>query len=55
MSYDVIPTLCVAILALFTVQGVTVYAVVKLLVTGRTLIEKRPLDESGHAQSSWRP
>lgn len=45
MAYDVIPTVCISIVAVFAVFGVTTYAVVKLLVTGRALVEKREPEE----------
>lgn len=41
VNYDVIPMLCVVVAVLAIVQGATVYAVVKLLVTGRAFVERR--------------
>lgn len=41
MSYDVIPTIVMGVVAVFAIQGVTIYSVTKLLVTGRMLVERR--------------
>lgn len=54
MNYDTLPTICAAVVAIFALQSVTVYAVVKLLVTGRTLVEKRE-QEPAEARSSVVP
>lgn len=42
MSYDVIPTVCVCVVVVFAIQAVTIYSVVRLFTTGRTLFERKP-------------
>lgn len=41
MNYDVLPSVCLAVIAVFVVQGMTIYSITKLLITGRALVEKR--------------
>lgn len=41
MSYDIIPTVCVAVVFVFAIQGITIYSVTRLLVTGKPMFEKR--------------
>lgn len=41
MSYDLIPSICLTIVALFAIQAAGIYAVVKLVTTGRALADKR--------------
>lgn len=55
-SYDVLPTVCAAVVAIFAVQGITIYAVVKVVVLGRSLCEKRE-QEPGEKRVNgpWRP
>lgn len=41
MTYDIVPTICLSLVAVFIVQGVTIYAVVKAVVLGRALVERQ--------------
>jgi hypothetical protein len=41
MNYDVIPTICVAFVAVSAINAVAIYSIVKMLVTGRAVIERR--------------
>ena len=47
MNYDVIPTICLCVVAVFAIQGASVYAIVRLLVTGRAIFERQQPQESG--------
>lgn len=51
MNYDVIPTVCAAVVAVFAIQGVTIYAIVKAVVLGRALAERRVDDAGGEEPS----
>lgn len=41
MNYDLAPTICATVVAIFAIQGVTIYAVAKLVILGRPLAERR--------------
>ena len=44
MPYDLVPTLCLAVVALAAIQGATVYAVLRLVLTGRPMLFERKPD-----------
>jgi hypothetical protein len=52
MNYDVIPTICVAFVAVTAINAVAVYSIVKMLVTGRAVIERRDEHPSRIIQDS---
>jgi len=41
MNYDAIPTICACVVAVFAINGITIYAVVKAVVLGRAIAERR--------------
>jgi len=41
MSYDIIPTVVFGVVAVFAIQGATIYSIARLLVTGRAVFERR--------------
>lgn len=47
MNYDLAPTICATVVAIFAIQGVTIYAVAKLVILGRPLAEKREPQQDG--------
>ena len=43
-AYDVLPTVCLSVVAICAIQGLTVYSVVKMFISGRPVVEKREAD-----------
>ena len=46
MTEETIRTICWAFAACFTVQGITVYSIVRLIVTSKPLFERKGADIS---------
>ena len=44
MPYDALPTICFSVVAICAIQGLTVYSVVKMFISGRPVVEKRESD-----------
>ena len=44
MPYDALPTICFSVVAICAIQAVAVYSIVKILTTGKPVMEKREAD-----------